>query len=213
MRLSQMYKLLFLLTFIVEQSLGKGNQVMISFSQINANNPTNTPSTVHFRKALGRRKLLGKVGWEKWDRLQVHNSYSAGLWLLLVYIQYYFAVHLSGLIHKWFDQFLPLVYTSSLVPAVLPVMETLVTSSIPSPPGHGPPAIIGVSLAAWGCSCSSPQSHQPSLSEVSTWRMSSPIPMSSCQGFLGKEHLTWTPRAALFPPCLGDNGWPLSRWY
>lgn len=42
-----------------------------------------------------------------------------------VYIQYQFAVHLSGLIHEWFDWFLPLVYAWALVPVMLPVMEAL----------------------------------------------------------------------------------------
>ena len=56
-----MYELLLLLSFVVEEGLGKGNQAMISLSQINAGNTTNTLSTVHFRRAMGRRKLFGKV--------------------------------------------------------------------------------------------------------------------------------------------------------
>lgn len=57
-----MYQLLLLLSFVVEEGLGKENHTMISFSQINAGNTANTLSTVHFRRAMGRRKLLGKVG-------------------------------------------------------------------------------------------------------------------------------------------------------
>lgn len=83
----------------------------------------------------------------------------------------------------------------------------------PSPPGQDPQPPLASHIAAWGCSCSSPQSHQPSLSEVSTGRTSSPIPTSSCWECLGKEHLTLTLRAALLPPCLGHDGWPLSRQY
>lgn len=50
--------------FAVEEGLGKGIQAMISFSQINAGSTTNTLSTVHFRRAAGRRKLFEKVDGE-----------------------------------------------------------------------------------------------------------------------------------------------------
>lgn len=55
-----MYKLLLLLTFIVEESLGKGSQVMISFSQINDGNTTNTEHC-SFQKGTGKKKAV----WER----------------------------------------------------------------------------------------------------------------------------------------------------
>jgi len=51
-----------LLSFVVEEGWGKGNQATISLSQMNDGNKTNTLNTGYFGTALGRKKLFGKVG-------------------------------------------------------------------------------------------------------------------------------------------------------
>lgn len=157
--LSQMYKLLLLLTYIVEESLGKGNQVMIPFSQINASSTTNTLSTVHFRKALGRRKLLGNVGWEKWDcrsttvTMLLYGCFSCTFNISLLSISQVWSMNgLTGSFH-W----------SALWPQCLLRSHWwgFDVTLPPYPPGQDPQPPLGSHIAAWGCSHSSPQSTSP----------------------------------------------------
>lgn len=209
MLLSQMYQLLLLLSFVVEEGLGKGNQAMISFSQINASNTTNTLSTVHFRRAMGRRKVFGKVGGKN----EISCRFTA---VVMLFYGCFSCVHSilvcwpSLRLNPWIiwpgsscrstfrlqcllcSQRWRWGFDMNLLP-----LPSLVCLPQPPPGSH---------IAARGCSHSCPHPHQPSLSEDNTQRTSSTVHMSSGQGRLGKERLPLTAGAAPSLPSLEDDG-------
>lgn len=134
---------------------------------------------------------------------------NAVLWLLVMCT---FNISLLAISQAWsmndLTQFLLLVYILAPAPATLPVMEERLWCEPASPRSLAcfPQPPPGSHVAARRCSRSSPQPHQPSLSEDNTWRTSSAVPTSSGQGYPGKERLALTPGAAPSPPSSGDDG-------
>lgn len=166
----------------------------------------NTLSTVHFRRAMGRRKLFEKVGGKN----EIGFRFTTVVMLVYGCFSCVHSILVCWPYVRLDNRFLLLVYISAPVPAMVPVLEARLWCEAASPPLFAMSCLAVTrvsccSLLLTGCSCSSP-SHSRPLSDDNTWRMSSAIPVSSSRGHPQKENLPLTPGAAPLPSSLGDDG-------
>lgn len=149
-------------------------------SQVNVNNITNT---VHFRRAMERRKLFGKVGGKKRYRLQDHNRCKAVLWLLLTYT---LSITLLSISKARFMTNLP----QCLLLLLYILASALATQRFWCECASLPPW-NAFSSQHWdltllpmvgGTPLQLPPALPPSLSEDNTWMLSSAIPLAQAGG-------------------------------
>lgn len=89
---------------------------MMSFFQINTSNTINTLSTVHFRRAMGRRKLFGKVGGKN----EIVFRFTTVVMLVYGCFSCVHSILVCWPSVRLDDQFLLLIYISAPVPATVP---------------------------------------------------------------------------------------------